>query len=198
MRGKLFDSQTFIQEVERRCVTFVNSRKSLTRSALDNSTPRSGEFTNHFRIVHKDERFLTFLAILIWYLPEEDRILLSFELEGLKKNLDTYWINRMLASKTEMFLFLLDTQKWSTQDFFGNIFCQRFFDKFEKYIVPVYSNPKRRVTRLVRRRGYKDKGTWRPLHEDHGVPTKVSTLEEEETRTSTISDTFLLLEGFYT
>lgn len=143
---------------------------------------------------------MNFLRIccLYWYMCEEDRILLSFELEKHRKNLDYSFIDCCLESKSMFLLWLLETKEWHTRDFFSNILNEKMLNLTWKTIIPVYDNQKRKVTKEVRRRGYKDKGTRRLLHENHGIRHTVLTEEEEEERKSLLSSSLEILKGFFT
>lgn len=200
MRDSNFDSQGFVLQLERRARSVVSSGESLTRSALANSNPEWRLFQNEFRIKKTKKaslhRLIT-LSILSWYMPEEDGILVR---ECIQKyvNSDTIILEFLLKSKGHCLVFLEETSLFHTRDFFGNILEERWCKDCIKLLQPVYLNVNPRdysVRKTIRRRGYKDKGTWRPSSEHHGIPVNVISEEELEKQKKDYSDSINFIEG---
>lgn len=194
MRDSNFDSQSFILELER-IAKSACSGKFLTRSALDNSNPQWRLFQNDFIITDRSLQNLIVLSILSWFMAEEDRILVQDSLQRHRQS-DLVILEFLLESKGSCELWLVENTMFHTRDFFGNIYNEKTINRAFRSLRPRWAYVNRPVTRTIRRRGYKDKGTWRLPSEQHGIPTFVITEEEERERRKTYSDTVQLLRGF--
>lgn len=201
------DSQTFVREVERISnleIVTIHSTEVLSRIA-----PNDGEFkfTNSFVIKTNELSDLIGLSILSWYLPEEIGLLLRWSLvEKLESDrIESRRTKRgislgpLLSSKGQMLCYLLETSLWSDRDFFGNIYNEEIVQRLLRCFSPRFST-KRRVKRVQRHRGYRDKGTLR--NEVHKNPNRFisDTLESrkiEQERIST-TDTLQFLIGYIT
>lgn len=188
-----------LDQIDEICKFLVfKNDKSLRRAVRDSSNFHSEDET-FFKLNRKSLTELIQLAILCWYLPEEIRFLLLLDLQQVEKRLqfeDQIVLKQLLTSKERMLLYLAETTRWHSRDFFGNILNKK---------CQVLSNLKvqprvwmrKRAHRPQRKRGYSDKGS-RAL--DHaGNPNKYINLtlelREEEFRRKSQEDTLLLLEG---
>lgn len=197
MRDNSLDAQKFVYDLESHIIRSGLSSKRLTCSAVDNSNFQLNRiFQNRFRIKTRDLNDLILLGILSWYMVEEDRILLQFELEEkMSNNDDLTNLALVLKSKGQMLTFLIETQKWHTRDFFGNIINFERIQRILKLVVPVYSS-NRRPKKKVWKRGYDDKGTMRYSHEIHDLSEGSRAQRLLEHKRKSTQDTLLLLEGF--
>lgn len=108
------------------------------------------------------------LLIASWYLPEwlkwevvlhynVDFIYsLDFENGGLEHSLE---ILLLTSSKEVMVKYLLECSPLSARDLFGNVLGSDLVRALRS--ISISQSPKK-VKRKVRRRGYQDKGTWKP------------------------------------
>lgn len=126
------------------------------------------------------------LGALQWYMPKELGALTNLWLE---ENWGGEFLEIkavLLTSKTSALGYLLVSDRWSTRDFFGNILTERTVKYFSFNKVRIKRRPDpRRVKRLVRRRGYNDKGHLTLPHQSHKydykkLKTVVQCLEEED------------------
>lgn len=194
MRDKNFHSQSFFLELER-LAKRVCSDKFLTRSALANSNPRRKVFQNEFVITDKSRVNLMNLSILSWFMNEEDRILIQDALRDTIQE-DLVVLEILLESKGSCFIWLSENSKYHTRDFFGNVFTKKKLERAFSTIRPIWLYTNRPVKEIVRRRGYKDKGTWRPPSKPHVIPPDVITEEELWEKESTFTDTVQFIRGF--
>jgi hypothetical protein len=162
MRDSHFDVQSFCSSVD----SILNRYREKDSEVLSRITPSAfRNFTNEFRILDKSEENLVRIALLSWYVPEEIGVCLRMSLEeNIGPEVD--WIRLLLFSKAESILFLQETRKWHTRDFFGNILNTEKMIQCLFTIRPIYS-PTHAVKRPQRHRGYRDKGTLRLQHEIH-------------------------------
>lgn len=200
MRDHFFDSQSFCRSLEKILISEMGiSKLRLTSSAVANSNLKANKiFENRFRIKTRDLNDLVLLAIISWYMTEEDRILLHFEIQDrIKNNEDICFLELLLESKAQMLLFLQETQLWHTRDFFGNILNERKVKRLLSLVRPVYSS-NRKPKKKAFRRGYNDKGTRRPYHEIHDLTDFSREQREIELKRRSLQDTILFLQGLVT
>jgi hypothetical protein len=167
MRDNNFDSSHFVQQLEKNFSQFAhNENMELTKQvAID---PNLLE-----RIwIELPQGLNETLALCIgsWWLPEILGILIREEIRERRLNKfsfeDKFLIELCLKSKPETILFLLQTSKWHTRDFFGNF--QKLIYKWCK-IISFDFRGQRKVKYAQRKRGYNDKGSavpiskWRPV-----------------------------------
>lgn len=155
------------------------------------------DFENDYILKDRSFNTLVGLSILYWYLPEEISSLLRLVLEREWKHCENRVVGDILLnSKSHMLNFLCETSLWHSRDFFGNIFNKRKI----KYLLRVLK-PRLRKTgrpkRLIRHRGYRDKGTLR-LDSDRHSFWEVSEKEmmQLEEKKQIYNDTQQFLLGF--
>lgn len=188
------DLVSFNSEVEKKISR--NTRNFFRTSALISSN-RLLEFENRLNVKTNDSTDLLVLGIVSWYLPEEDGFLLRLELEEkIGNNLDLDWIRFVLNSKAEMLIFLQETSLWHTRDFFGNIITDNNLTRLAKLVKPKFKT-KKPPRRLVRRRGYKDKGSLREIHTYHDFSIRTKELKELEQRRQSSTQTTDFLRGWF-
>lgn len=192
MRFNPSESTTsFLREVERFC---KERTKSLRTAALVNPK-RYPEWEGYWVLPKKKEELLL-LAIWSWYCDDETMVLLRLQLQNLsERNSDLFFLRFAVESKDIMIEWLLKTNLWTTRSFFGAVLCQDNVVRTKLHIRPRWVS-KKKPTKTVRRRGYKDKGSLRSsVHPNKFVDTtkENNRREEEEKR---IQDTFNFLKGF--
>lgn len=109
------------------------------------------------------------LAIALWYLPEEIKYYILLELESLHPNLDfdskglvnSVQLNILIYSKEKMEAYL-SQEIISARELFGTILQEDLRNALSNLRIVIESS--RIPTRTIRRKGYRDKGTWRPPH----------------------------------
>jgi len=192
MRDQNLDSQVFCTELDRICKAVSKDSEVLSRI-----TPRLwDDFENSYCLFEPEAVSLVQLAILSWYIPEKFGILLRMSLEEeITKKEELDFIEYLLQSKVLMKLFLLETSKWSTRDFFGNILQKDCLKRAMRRVSPQMKT-KRKPKRSQRVRGYRDKGTLKLSHQIHNCSNQ--TLEQNELERSRLNrhNTFLLSLGF--
>lgn len=193
MRNSSLDSQDFNRQVFLR--TMETSDLFLRTAVLDSSNPR--RFTNEVGIKKSDVTTLVCLAICSWEMEPEVGVLLRLAIEEkIRNKLDMFWIKAMLESKAYCFLFLQQTQRWHTRDFFGNIYTKQNLQTALSciYFRQLKINPI--VKRTVRRRGYKDKGSRRQPHELHQFVEYTNEMNLLEQERDFVDDSYQFLLGF--
>lgn len=194
MRDISFDSQSFLIELEH-VVGKKRQHFLLSTSALDNSN-RLQDWENSFILKDRSLTSLVILSIFSWYIPEEFGILLRLDIhEKVKNNTDLGFVELLLISKGHCLNFLLDTRLWHTRDFFGNILNEKNIKKALNSVKFRFRN-KKKPTKLVYRRGYKDKGSRRKDVNPNAFIDTSSLVREEETKKQSHLDTLAFLQAF--
>lgn len=192
MRDSRLDSQSFVYSVEKFCQNEeINDHST---ELLSRITPNvEGNFENRLLLKRHDLDFLIACAILSWYIPEEIGILLRLELEKYSQHEDLFILDLLIQNKGTMLCYLIETRLWHSRDFFGNILplVQQVF----RNISPVFKT-KRRVKRVQRHRGYRDKGSLRMSHQYHSFAEFTSEQNELEERREELLHTKDFLTGF--
>lgn len=203
----LFDSQVFVQEVQRLAEEdFVTKHSTEVLSRITPSDEVSS-FENSFVIKTNEFNDLVGLSVLSWYLPEEIGLLLRWSLEEKlqsdriesRKEKREIPLTILLSSKGQMLCFLLETDLWSSRDFFGNIFNEKIIRRLLSCFSPCFKT-KKKPKRVQRHRGYRDKGTLRnEVHKDPNryVNDTLGAKIQEQKRIST-ADSCQFLIGFIT
>lgn len=192
MRNLRCSSETFCSNVKsqiRLCDEFF-----LRTSALV-SSKRLEKWTNRIHLKSKSSTTLVLLAIASWQMEPEIAILLRFELqEIINNNEDLDWLRFLIQSEAHCYIWLLETQKWSSRHFFGNICTQQQITKALKSIKFEFQRTSK-PTRVQRRRGYKDKGSLKKVSPNQFIDFTAEQKELERKRES-LRNTYLLLQGF--
>lgn len=196
MRDTRIDSTKFCNLVERNITKMCNLDLNLLRNqVVDNSISRPGTMT--FELKNLTMKDFVRLAIFSHYAPKEIGWVLRMDLEEYSSKFsleDRTLCQQFLSSKTNMLMFLLETNLWHTRDFFGNILHKNFqLDRFLK--IKKYNT---KVIKPQRKRGYHDKGSRRESHK--WLPSRDISLTElhyqiEAARESYI-DTSQFIKGF--
>jgi hypothetical protein len=139
------------------------------------------------------------LSLASWWLPEEFRYYVQFELHRMKNYFtleDQVLFELLLSSKAEAIIFLMETNLWHTRDFFGN-----FLPKAEKMAntIKFFRKNKNIVKRPKRKRGYDDHGSRRPDHkwlESHDISFTEEQNLIEQKRDAKESTSHFLRGGF--
>jgi len=159
--------------------------------------PSEGNWENSFRIKTQNLNFLLFLGILSWYIDPGFGILLRFAIEEKKKdNEDLQILDFVLESKASCQLFLINTTRWTTQSFYGNIVSRKHFRELIRKVRPCFRN-KKKPSYPIRRRGYKDKGSLgnAAFHPRFFNLNKEERIIEEKKKTQ--EDSIQLFLGYY-
>lgn len=172
-------------------------RKFLMDAVPDNSKWHRISFENRVRIKTGRDCLLICLAIWSWELPLEYGMIIRLSIEEkIGDNFDKWYIRNLLYSKSGCHEFIRISKKWSSRDFYGNILNPRNLNKMNQIIEPVCKTNKK-PKRSIRHRGYRDKGTIRPLHEHHSY-WECSFAEEieQEEELAALQDALELSRGF--
>lgn len=139
--------------------SFIRKKKGPQNASLCKPDPLKGNLENVHFLSQKYKDILGYLIICHYVDDEVLAIYMKLDLhEFLIKNPEFYWTSVLVESRKLFLKWLIDQQTLSANAFFGNICCQIHLEtcwnqivlRFEKRIVP---------KRVIRRRGYKDKGT---------------------------------------
>lgn len=194
MRDKCLDLFRFNSEVAEKCSMFATN--FFRTSALD-SPNLLRRFQNAVKVTTNDSVDLAVLAVLSWYIEEETGWLLRLALEEkIGNNLDLDWIGLLLNSKAECLIYLQETNRWHTRDFFGNVLTDNRIKRLTKAVKPIFET-QRRPKRVQRKRGYKDKGSLRKIHERHDFSEHTFEQNEIEQRRLSSSQTIQLARGWF-
>lgn len=206
----LRDVQSFISELERlSCLEFVTKRSTEVLSRIVPNDGVTQRFSNTFRIRTRERADLIALGILSWYLPEEIGVILRLSIEEhvaddphleRQERIDTI-LPLVLTSKGTMLCFLIDSNLWSTRDFFGNIYNEEILRRLIYQFSPQFQKGIWVKTKRVQRhRGYRDKGTYRDVSRSNPNAGINLNLEEKELelRRIRIEHSYQFLLGFIT
>jgi hypothetical protein len=194
MRDTSFDSQSFLRELES-VVGSLRQHFLFSTSALVDPK-RLQDWENSFILKDKSLTSLVILSILSWYIPEEYGVILRLDIERIiTKNDDLRFLGLLLLSKGHCLCYLCDTRLWHTRDFFGNILTEKNIWKALNSVKFKLKN-RRKPTRLVYRRGYKDKGSRRKDVNPNAFIDTRSLVRDEELRRQSHRDTLAFLQAF--
>lgn len=197
MRAFQRDQSDFVDYIEETSRRYWDQEvnKILRNHVVDNSNLDADPY--YFRM--PDSKLITLIrfSILHWFAPEEIKFMLKEDINERKKYFsysDKYLLSLLLASKTEMLIFLIETNLWHERDFRGNILVKDIRK------LPRLKLRKRQIKKVKypqRKRGYHDHGSrvlahkWLPKH-DHSL-TKLQNQIELERKTQI--DTLHLTQG---
>lgn len=185
--------------------TFLDSVDSIVEENLGDFLLRDQVIVNpNFLDEYEDQVFLprdldSCIILGIFYSYMDDKVNFKWYLgEALaerSENEDFAILRYFLGSKTQTQLFLLESQRWSTRDFFGNLLTRKNIQHVTRKTK--FRRKQTKVSLPARKRGYNDKGSMR---EDHRwLPSNDWTLdclqEEIEKKRLIIEETFLLSLG---
>jgi len=189
-----FDSQHFISECEKFLIEY--SEILFRSSASDSPKWLRADFVNLIALKSRKIEDLVLLSLFSYYIPEEVGVLLRLALqEYCDKNPEVFWLHFLLQGKGLMYNFLCMTNLWSTRDFFGNILTKKRSKKFLNLFSFVFKTRKK-PKRVLRHRGYRDKGTLKEIHEYHSFASFTKEMNELEEQREILKDTLLFLQGF--
>jgi hypothetical protein len=164
----MIDDKNFMKlssEVRR---TVIRQWESYQKASPCNLHPSTGNFTSSKLILPKSRRHLRALGIACWYLPDKIKweIILQmsekpFSLDFLNKGLEISLELRCLVESEEqmisyLFYFI------NPRELFGTILQEDLKEALEALVIK--EEQKGPVRRPIRRKGYKDKGSWRLPH----------------------------------
>lgn len=188
MKFSHLDSEVeFLRECEKIC---RDSELSLRDAALVNPK-RFMDWEGSWRLPRSLDELIA-LSIWSWYWDNDLAVVLRYEIEEkVKNNTDLWTVRFFLQTKELMLSYLLQTSNWTTRSFFGSILNFQMLQRLSKIVRPRWKS-RRKPTRTIRRRGYKDKGTLRKdSHPNKFIDTSKEHMLLEEKRRE-LDDTFYL------
>lgn len=195
MRLYSSSSEVFCNEIERRCSLICEN--FLSPAVFDSPTLRE-RFTNSVKIKTRKLQTLELVAVLSWFhkdqwigwmIREELAMIIEEDEEKF------FFLNFYLQSKAKTLIYLLETSRYHSDEFFGILGSK-------SEIAKVYSSVKFRfkptgpVSKPQRRRGYKDKGSLKLAHEKRSIGPQVRLQQRLEEEKRARQDTLALLQGF--
>lgn len=200
---------TFVKGLEKFEQRFARKCESLTTSVVVNPN-----FLESYTTELKIPKFNKEKLLALCYLSNFAGELRFWLQESLEKELARrYSPNRKLDEKQEQILFLakilmsgkakarqflIETTLWSEREFFGNYLNEHMISVSEKIIK--FKRPSTKVVKPQRKRGYNDKGSRRPSHEQHEPKLPDASLTrlhlEIELERQKESDMLALIQGF--
>lgn len=148
-------------------ITVEQQWTSCQNSCLDKLHP--SDFDENLRIVlPRKFRELRALSIAVWYLPETLKwnILmrlqevypnLDFENKGLDHSVTLKLLSSSQRNMENYVLFIINPR-----ELFGTILREDLQSALRN--LRIFRTKPPRILRKIRRKGYQDKGTWRPIH----------------------------------
>lgn len=165
MRDKNLDFSKFNIQLEKNCQKWKNQQfhQFFENHVLDTPT-LSDENLPEIRVFYpKSFRLMRTLSILLWFFPESsfwyilsDLKEKSFPHFNRKQRLE---ISILLSSKENMEKFLFETQRYTSNEIFGNFLGN---DAQDLFLVLKAGIRKHNPRRTIRRRGYQDHGSREP------------------------------------
>lgn len=200
---------TFVNGLEKFEQRFARKCESLTTSVVVSSN-----FLERFTTELKIPRFNKEKLLALCYLSNFAGDLRFWLQESIEKELTRrYNPNNKLDDKQEEILFiskilmsgkatarqfLIDTELWTDREFFGNYLNEHMLEVSEKIIK--FKRPSTKLRKPQRKRGYNDKGSRRPSHEQHEPKLPDASLTqlhlEIELERQKESDMLALIQGF--
>jgi hypothetical protein len=108
----------------------------------------------------KWKRFLAYLVIY-HYFPLEPTVLcyLHLDLEELLEESESFWLSVLIENKGRFLKYLLEQQTMTEQQWFSGICNEKFLRETIENIHLCFEAKLRKPRRVVRRKGYRDKGS---------------------------------------
>lgn len=166
MRDKNSDFSKFNIQLRKICEKWKNQtfHQFFEIHVLDTPT-LSDETLPEIKVSYpKTFRLMRTLSILLWYFPSAS---FWFVLSDLKESSFPHFNRKqrleleiLLSSKENMEKYLYETQRYTSNELFGNILGNDAKDLFKTLRVGYYRN--KRSRRIIRRRGYQDHGSRKP------------------------------------
>jgi len=155
------NSSRFFTELDKQCDKLGHQWSSvLTRTV--SVSPTRPNMTLSFRRPRTYNEYLIAL-IVSWYIPDEGaRIYVQYDLAEMRSKFGIDKVSvalTLLSSKQQMRLFLAESNLYKNErHFFGQLLSseEKLLALRYKWLEP------RKARRLIRRKGYKDKGSLRP------------------------------------
>lgn len=183
--------ESFLENVKEFC---LNETQSLRTAALVNPK-RYADWEGTWRLP-RDLDQLFFLAVWSWYVDEEIGCLLRLQIDEVaRQNEDLFALRFLTQSRTLFERYLIETNLWHTREFFGNVLCAKMV-KIVSNKIKVHWKSKRKPTKAVRRRGYKDKGSLRSDVSPNKFIDMTREMNELERHREVLDETELFLQGF--
>lgn len=120
---------------------------------------------NHFRFKgHLKLKEKLILGVILWYLPDEIRVLGQLELERIWGGERKEWLAMLINSKLLALGLLLEQDAYNDNDLWGNLLTESFLSRILLRF-PVDLKKKRSRAQLPqRRRGHRDSGGERKIY----------------------------------
>lgn len=198
MRDSNLESSSFLTSIEMITKRFLRSIDSRSSAPINPKYVEDPRFENCYEIFTWNKDDLVLLGILSWFVDPTVGTLIRLDIqEKIQNNSDLFMVNFFIHSKEEMYLFLLESQYYHTRDFFGNLLTENRLSKVIRRLRPCMKTRKR-PKRVQRHRGYRDKGTLKPNHENHSFVSFTKEQREKEELDQARKDTYQFLIGFLT
>lgn len=120
---------------------------------------------NHFNFKrHLKLKEKLILGILLWYLPDEIRVLGQLELERIWGGERKEWKAMLTTSKLVALGLLLEQDAFNDNDLWGNILTEKFLRRILLCFPDDLKKKRRRAHPPQRRRGHRDSGGERKIY----------------------------------
>lgn len=163
----------------------------------------TGEVLDRIKFGKLTEDDLIFWIILCWYVEHPATFEMRIELEKIiEQRTESLWILSLLYSKSNLLLWLLESDHFHSREFFGNVLNPKESIRRIKSLKFVFLS-KKRPKRTIRHRGYRDKGTLPSLENNirKSEQRKDVWLQEEQDRIEAhrqeLLDVTDFLRGFF-
>jgi hypothetical protein len=105
------------------------------------------------------------LLVLYHYYPMEKSVLVYYhiDLEDMLKESESYWLSVLLQDKTYFLQWLQEQVSIEEQVLFSGIVTEKYLKSLLNSVVFRFEEKLKRPRKLVRRKGYRDKGSLGPL-----------------------------------
>lgn len=178
MRDQNLNFSSFSIQFEKELKKTLRSTQFFANRVLDTPTLGIEKLTIRYP---QDFRRLRALCIALWFFPEElhwkillDLLDKKFSQLNKKQRIE---ISIYLSSKENMLLYLFETRRFTSNQIFGNFLRSDLKDSLRILRI---CREKRKVRNTIRRRGYKDHGSRKPV--DHWLPSEDFSFTEIQNR----------------
>jgi hypothetical protein len=140
-------------------------RKDPQKASLDSSLAEKTEIPVGLKFLSKKFKDLLGFLVLYHYYPMEPSVYVYFHLD-LQEQLEvteSFWLSVLLENKDYFLIWLEEQRTISAQVFFSGIANEKNLERLIRNIVFTFEEKFKKPRKLVRRKGYRDKGSLGPL-----------------------------------
>lgn len=140
----------------------LKRKYSVQKSSPCNTHPFGGETLVSVRFSEQKYKYLLSYLVILHYWPLDEAVWFYLRMdlqEHIERNPNSFWLSALLESRDYFLEYLVKQQTMSRQKFFSSVCNKSNLILAFEGIALSFEEKLRRPKRIIRRRGYKDKGS---------------------------------------